>query len=660
MFQVDVVICGGGPVGLLLACCLARYGIQTYVAEQHDKASQPMYGRAAMIAPRSLEMLDQLDLADALGQIGFVVRGQKFFREGKMVDNMSSAPTSNITDTFFDYCLLCRQRYTEAVMSEAYTSYSKSGPNEIFYGHKLVDISIANGASSPPNHSHPITATFSTATGHETTTKVQCKYLIGADGGSSTVRSLVNIPFPGSRSDHHWIRIDGRVRTNMPHARSGLCGLDSPTHGSILWASLDHGITRVGFPLPAALWSQHGHAITQETVVAEAKKAVLPFELDFDEVDWWTLYSVGQRLAETYRGPQTHGADDNEADDEKRIFLAGDAAHTHSSAAAQGMNTGLHDATNLAWKLAGRIHNTLQPWLLETYESERRPLAQQIIAQDRLMTRLTQGEIPEDLQDDDDDDDDDDAAVGKDAAELMAELFQRNTKLNTGLGIQYPIDGALNVGPDASAESIIAPGSRAPDVQVQRPGPRVPVRLHTLMKNSAVRFDILVFAGDPERTVSRLGELRSYLGDHSGGNNNTTTTTNQSFLYRFPASRFRFLTVVQTPNDNGAAEEKLRGEAFGTIVYDVDGSAHSRYGIDVAKGAVVVVRPDGVVGTVAGLGEGERLGVYFQGILVESGGGREEKGGERGVRREDWGGKGMGEVEVEVEGGKVREETSCS
>ncbi|KAL8815846.1 MAG: hypothetical protein Q9223_005056, partial [Gallowayella weberi] len=610
MLQVDVVICGGGPVGLLIACCLARYGIQTYVAEQHDKANQPMYGRAAMIAPRSLEMLDQLDLADALGQIGFVVRGQKFYRDGKIVENMSSAPTSNITDTFFDYCLLCRQRYTEAVMSEAYTSYSKSGPNEIFYGHKLVDISIANSASSTtPNHPHPITATFSTANGQETTsTKVQSKYLIGADGGSSTVRSLLNFPFPGSRNDRYWIRIDGRVRTNMPHARSGLCGLDSPTHGSILWAPLDHGITRVGFPLPPALWTQHGRAITQETVVAEAQKALLPFELEFDEVDWWTLYSVGQRLAETYRGTQKHHRDDdnnnNDEDDndnERRVFLAGDAAHTHSSAAAQGMNTGLHDASNLAWKLAGCLHGTLQPWLLDTYESERRPLAQKIIEQDRLMTRLTQGEVPEDLQQRAEEE----GGEEKDAMSLMGDLYNSNAKLNTGLGIQYPIDGMLNRGPDSSSslstDTIILPGSRAPDVQVQRPGPRIPVRLHSLMKNSAVRFDILVFAGDPERTCTQLKELRSYLEYHPEDDRN--------FLHQYTADLFRFLTVVQTPNGNGAAEEKLGGEAFGTIVYDIDGSAHGRYGINVEKGAVVVVRPDGVVGTVAGLGEGERLGV---------------------------------------------------
>ncbi|KAL8687942.1 MAG: hypothetical protein Q9224_005012, partial [Gallowayella concinna] len=368
MIQVDVVICGGGPVGLLIACCLARYGIQTYVAEQHDKVKQIMYGRAAMIAPRSLELLDQLDLADALGQIGFVTRGQKFYRDGKMVDNISSAPTSNITDTFFDYCLLCRQRYTEAVMSEAYTSYSKSGPNEIFYGHKLVDVSISNDTTN----SHPITATFSTADGQERTT-VQSKYLIGADGGSSTVRSLLKIPFPGSRNDRHWIRIDGRVRTNMPHARSGICGLDSPTHGSILWASLDHGSTRVGYALPPAIWTQYGRAITLDVVIAEAKKALQPFELEFDQVEWWTLYSIGQRLAETYRTGK-----------EGRVFLAGDAAHTHSSAAAQGMNTGLHDAINLSWKLAGYLHGILQPWVLDTYESERRPIAQRIIEQDQL------------------------------------------------------------------------------------------------------------------------------------------------------------------------------------------------------------------------------------------------------------------------------------
>lgn len=637
MIYVDVVICGGGPVGLLIAYCLARYGVQAYVVEQHDKVKQSMYGRAALIAPRSLEMLDQLDLADALGQIGFVTRGQKFYRDGKIVDRISG-PTSDITDTFFDYCLLCRQRYTEAAMSEAYTTCSKNAfPNEIFYGHKLVDMSVADDTSAYP---HPVTATISTANGQERA--VRCKYLIGADGGSSTVRSLAGIPFPGDRNERYWVRIDGRVRTNMPDPRSGLSGLDSPTHGSILWACLDHGTTRVGFALPPAVWAAHGRGITQESVIAEAKKAVRPFSLEFEDVEWWTVYSVGQRLADTYSGIK------------ERIFLAGDAAHTHSSAAAQGMNTGLHDAVNLAWKLAGYIRGSFTAEVLRSYESERRPVAEKVIAQDRRLAVLTGGEVPKDLRHE-----------GKDAAALVLEIYKSNVELNTGLGIQYPLDGILNVASTTAHVTFcsIPPGSRCPDVLVQRPGPRVPLRLHSLMKNEAVRFCILVFAGDPAHTAPGLESLRECLGDDpaavSGGGGRTTGgETTRSFLRRYDHALFRFLTVLRTANGNGAAEEKLGGRGFGTVVFDIDGGAHGRYGVLAEEGAVVVVRPDGVVGMVARLGEGEVVGRYFGRFLVEKG---ERVGVDDGERKDGNGDLGdemdgervaMGEVDVEVDGGK--------
>ena len=99
--EVDVLVCGGGPVGLLTAYCLSRYGVSTMVVEQHIPTSDIRYGRAAMIMPRTLELLDQLDLADALGQIGFAARGQKAYKDGKMLE---IGPTvSSESDTFFDY-----------------------------------------------------------------------------------------------------------------------------------------------------------------------------------------------------------------------------------------------------------------------------------------------------------------------------------------------------------------------------------------------------------------------------------------------------------------------------------------------------------------------------------------------------------------------------
>lgn len=223
--HADVLIIGGGLVGLLIAYCLARYGISTYIIEQHDRSEQSRYGRAAMIAPRTLEMLDQLDLADALGQIGFVVRGQVSYKNGEKVESVTAA-SSNITDTFFNYLLLCRQRYTEDLIREAYEKHSGK---RVHHGARLLDFHLSRKGDNVV-----ISSIIDTGEGKEMT--IRSRYMIGADGGHSKVRNLAGIPFEGDRSNRHWIRIDGVVETNMPDARRGICGLCT------LWAAPGSGL----------------------------------------------------------------------------------------------------------------------------------------------------------------------------------------------------------------------------------------------------------------------------------------------------------------------------------------------------------------------------------------------------------------------------------
>ena len=107
--QVDVLICGGGPVGLLLSYQLARMGIKAYAIEQHDKSTQAMYGRARVLYPRTMEMLDQLDLGETLKQVGFIGRSVATYYDSKSIRGRGWGFISKPLDTFFDYCLNIRQ-----------------------------------------------------------------------------------------------------------------------------------------------------------------------------------------------------------------------------------------------------------------------------------------------------------------------------------------------------------------------------------------------------------------------------------------------------------------------------------------------------------------------------------------------------------------------
>lgn len=261
--------------------------------------------------PSHTRVLDQLDLGEALHQIGLVGRGTVAYHGGKRVHGRAWEKITNPSDTYFPYNLNIRQKYSENVFREALEKFDGS----LFSNVKLKGITIDDKAGD-----YKVTADLEEASGN--VYQVRCKYIIGADGGHSTVRALANIPFIGDHVEEkkvlHWIRMDALVKTNMPKERIGLLAVESPRHGNVLWIAEDHGRTRIGFAIPPEVFEKYGEHISEEAVKEEAIQALKPFELEFVTVDWWTLYSIGQRVAQSFR--------------KDRFLLAGDAGHTHSSA----------------------------------------------------------------------------------------------------------------------------------------------------------------------------------------------------------------------------------------------------------------------------------------------------------------------------------------
>jgi phenol 2-monooxygenase (NADPH) len=148
-----------------------------------------------------------------------------------------------------------------------------------------------------PQGGYKITAvTKNGSTGKQET--FMCKYLVGADGGRSFVRRALEVPFDGSTTEDKWVRIDGMIETNMPKSRA-YGAIESPTHGNVLWAALDHGATRIGFAFTAERQRAYPE-FNEAAAVAEAIESVKPFTLKFNQVDWFTVYSVGQRVARNF------------------------------------------------------------------------------------------------------------------------------------------------------------------------------------------------------------------------------------------------------------------------------------------------------------------------------------------------------------------------
>ncbi|KIW75530.1 hypothetical protein Z517_10272 [Fonsecaea pedrosoi CBS 271.37] len=599
--RYDVVICGGGPVGLLTAYGLQRMDIKTCVVgksdmitvchapvlilspadhniytstetERLEKQKLPMYGRACTLFPRTLEMFDQYDLLTRLNQVGFVSRsGVNYDKDGRRDNTRGMRHVFDAMQghTFLDYMLNIRLKYSEDILKAEYEELG----GVVASGWELMSLTAQPDHEGDKNgHACPVKVETKNVDTSEVRT-IAGDYLVGADGAHSAVRHLAGISSATDSTTLRWVRVDGVVETDMPDSREGFANLESPTHGNVFCAALDHGRTRVGFALSQDMIVKYGENMTQQQAVDEAKLAVKPFSWEYKCVDWYTVYNVRHSLADTFV--------------KDRILLAGDACHSHSSGTAQGMNTGVHDAFNLAWKLAGVLKGWYQASILDTYDSERRPVAQHLIRLDKTFSALISGTVPPELG----------VAGGLSSTEpnaLLARVLEENVQFNIGLGIRYGAN-MLNV---TTKSTTVPCGWRAPDVAVHGPGARIPTRLHTLMKNVGV-FSLVVFAGEPLLTGEKVRNLRTYLdGDSMRG-----------YL-----DKLSLVTVIV--GNRTQADEALGVARFGHAYYDPDSTAHARYGVSVGSGAVVVVRPDSIIGFATALDNGADLGTYFARVFV--------------------------------------------
>ncbi|KAL3461863.1 FAD binding domain-containing protein [Aspergillus heterothallicus] len=561
----DVVIVGGGPVGLLLAYQLGRFGVSICVLEQHNKEMQDAYGRAIALFPRTLELLDQLGVIEPMLQSGFACRKSVTYKNGKpVIPGRVWTFMENIKDTAYDFTLVLRQMYTEAILREKLQSVGVT----YFQGVQCVDFEC-DEAKGPEDY--PITSTFRNK---ETDTRfeLKSKYLVGADGGRSFVRRHAGIPFEGDTSEDKWIRIDGIVQTDMPITRA-YGAIESETHGNVLWAPLDHGATRIGYAYSEDIAVKYPGGVTQEVAIQEAIESMKPFKVEFKEVHWWTLYTIGQRIAKTFSTRD-------------RIFLCGDAAHTHSSGAAQGLNTGIHDAVNLGWKLAMRCRQIARPEVLQTYASERASAVQQLIDYDKDIALLMSYKWPAWYKGD----------PHADPHLVLGEIFDKAAAFNTGLGISYS-QNVLNCMQPTDQVCSLVPGSRPPDVELRMPGTNQSVRLQTIAPNRAV-FSILVFTGNYSASIQdHFAKLQKYLYAAES----------------LSASKaIRMLTIIT--RTGCSPYEALGRDPLGDAYFDPTQLAHNRLCINLEEGAIVILRPDGLVGA-AGQIQGEWIYRYFSKIL---------------------------------------------
>ncbi|KAL6303134.1 FAD binding domain-containing protein [Sparassis latifolia] len=571
---VDVLIVGGGPTGLVTAHILVQAGLKVLVVEQYNAPGQALYGRAAILYAGSLEFLDTIGIYNRIASIGYIVTDSLTFKDGKEIHGRGWKPfvKAMAGNTYFEHCLSIRQKYVEEAVR---TAISAVDPTAVQAPAKLVDFTIDN------SFDHSVIATVEAG---ENCIEVRSKYILGADGGRSTVRELSKIQFPGTPGKFKWVRLDAIVQSDLPRMTTAI---ESTSYGHVLWMPIDNGATRIGFVCSDALYGEKGENITAELVMEEAKKAVAPFKLEFVTLAWWTVFQFGQRVAERYQdGP---------------VILAGDAAHTHSSGAAQGMNTGLCDAANLGWKLAGVLRGWFKDEILDTYTSERKASAEHLIQLDRDVSTLISGTIPDHFC----------APPGADPNIYLQQVFSASADFTVGLGVSYS-ENLVNVAreTDAVLAAGLRVGHRVRDVPLFRPGAAFPTRLLELTPYIG-KLWVFILAGEVEKTpegvrlnqkcAAKYRALRKSL-DSPG-----------SFT-RTLAPAFDFITILRGTGVLQPAET-LGTQLIGTVAYDQTGDAYDKYGVATTEGALVVLRPDAIISFIAPLDGALELGRYLSRLV---------------------------------------------
>jgi phenol 2-monooxygenase len=387
--EVDVLIVGSGPAGMLLSAQLSQFpDVVTRLIER--RAGRLPLGQADGIQPRSVETFQAFGFAERIVAEAFNLAYMNFWgpdpeRPGDIVR------TARTEDYAFKISEFPHLIVNQARVLDYFAEAAANGPGRIApdYGVEFVGLTIHDDGDHPVEVSVRYTA--GERAGEERT--VRAKYVAGCDGARSGVREAIGRTHVGASAAHAWGVMDVLVNTDFPDWRTK-CAINAEA-GNILHIPREGGyLSRVYVDL-GEVAADDDHRVRQtpiEEIIRKANAILHPYTLDVKEVAWHSVYEVGHRVTDKFDDVdpgQGHAP---------RVFLTGDACHTHSAKAGQGMNVSMQDGFNLGWKLGHVLTGLAAPTLLETYSAERQPVAQQLIDFDREWSTLM-ARKPEDISD---------------------------------------------------------------------------------------------------------------------------------------------------------------------------------------------------------------------------------------------------------------------
>jgi phenol 2-monooxygenase len=440
------------------------------------------------------------------------------------------------------------------------------------------------------------------------TETVAARYVVGCDGARSIVRASIGRELRGDSANHAWGVMDVLAVTDFPDIRCKSL-IQSAHEGSLLIIPREGGyLVRLYVELTRLEAGERvaTRHITVDELIAKARRILNPHSLDVKEVVWWSVYDIGQRLSDKF--------DDVPADEiatrPPSVLIAGDACHTHSPKAGQGMNVSMQDAFNLGWKLACVLRQRCPPSLLHTYSAERRAIAKELIDFDREWAHLLASAHGE--------------GAGADPAKTQS-YFARHQRYTAGTATHYG-PSILTGGATYQhlAEGFVI-GTRFHSAPVIRLADAKPVHLGHVVTADG-RFRIFAFAGaeNPAASGSAIRRLCDFLGEsrdspvrkHTRRDEDIDATIDVRAVFQ---QAHRELAIEAMP-----ALLLPRKGRHGLHDYekmfcaDIKGGndIFEMRGIDRKAGCMVVVRPDQYVAHVLPLDGHDELAAFFDGFML--------------------------------------------
>ena len=608
--EVDVLIVGTGPAGLTMARQLSVFAdIKTAIV---DLMPGPLlFGRADGISCRTQEIMEAFNCSEMVVKETYHLMQNTYWEPDpenpQNIRRLYKIDDARLGLSEFKHGIVNQARLHELLADGMANSVTGLKPH---YSRKLISLDIDESLTQDLN-AHPITAVFERVdeAGKGIRETVKARFAVGCDGGRSSVRRNLGIELQGDSANKAWGVMDILLNTDFPNIRVKAF-IQSQDHGAVMTIPREGGYL-IRFYVELDLLGKDKRAadvaLTEKDLIAKAQKIFHPYTLDVKEVAWWSIYEVGQRIAERFDNRPLGSGEDVIP----RAFLAGDACHTHSPKGGWGLNTSLPDTFNLGWKMAHVLQGKAQPKLLHTYETERRKVAQHLIDADRELSKLVATRPSAD---------DNSAAAKVDAAKIEA-FMKRQSGFVAGTSIEYNPSYLVTGQENQQLANGYHIGQRFHSAEASRVADGRIVHLGHLVKADG-RWRIFIFGGkdDPRNATSNSNKLIEFLGNDA--NSPVVKYTPEgadvdSVIDTYAVFQQQDLEMHDLPKFLWPAKGKYGLNDYEKVFQSIESNdLFDLRGINRDQGCMVIVRPDQHIANILPLSAHEELSHFFAEFMV--------------------------------------------